>query len=190
MVNNAPCVYKAPSVYKSAGGGGGGKIVKDTVKLGGITYKLFFFAGFIFSENLKWPVDLGVNTFAPNGDNNNIAEYGYLYTRPARNALRANINNLGAEWGKWAVLSNSGQIKLISEAYDTYTLNDRIAKFNPQFAGLRRANGNYAAFGSSFCLGYGDTDEYYCDITNVSFKPSLSTANNCAFSLRMVLLSD
>lgn len=183
-----PSIYKGAGIYKTGAEGGGG-FLKDSVKMGGITYKLFFFAGFVFSENLRWPVDIGVNTFAPNGDDNNIEEYGYLYTQPARNALRANINNLGAEWGKWAILSYSGQIKFLSDALGKYTLSEKIEKFKPQFAGLRR-NSNYLAFGSSLCLGYGDEDGSYCDVTRTNFQTALSSPGGDALSVRMVLLKD
>ena len=174
-----------PNLISSISSGG---IIKDTVKINNITHKLFFFAGFVFSENLKCPVDLNTHTFYPNDDSSNLADYGYLYDYAARNALRANINSIGVEWGKWAILANSGNLGFSYDILNLYTLQEKLDAFYPQYAGLRNSDGTYVAFGSSMCLGFGNTDESYCDVTRNSFSQSMPTGGGRSFSLRMILL--
>lgn len=166
----------------------GGDVVKNTVKINGVTHKLFFFAGFVFSENLKYPVDLNTHTFYPNGDSSKLTDYGFLYDYTARNALRSNINNIGVEWGKWAILEDSGYYGFSYDVLNLYTLQEKLDSFYPQYAGLRNSDGTYAAFNGSMCLGFGNTDGSYCDVTRNSFSQSMPTGGGRSFSLRMILL--
>lgn len=192
MVNNAPSVYKASGVYKTAGGGGGGVdlgIPKNTVEITGITHKLFFFCGRVCTENLKVVVDLGTHTFYPNGDAANVNDYGCLYDYTAVNALSANINNISVEWGKWVVIRSSGVYSFDNGSYltDYYSAGEWIDPFKVQKAGLRiNSDGTYAGFGSSMCLAQADSSGSYYDITDGHF--SSYSVSNRSMSVRLMLV--
>lgn len=191
MIENAPGIYNAPSVYNQGGGGLNiGNLPKDKLKFAGIEYDLIFFCGLIITkQNLKYPVDLGTHCFYPNGDSSKLDDYGYLYDDTARNAINGNVNNLPHDWGTWSALDYYFMIFDMRNIFWNKYTNDELRyliNFIP--AGLRRSNGTFAGFGNSMCIGYGDVNDEYLDVPSSGSVSRGMAISNASTSMRLVLV--